>query len=195
MEIPNYPGWPKSDEESVAEWAEPGEPIEEPEKLSNEKKEKAKREALKYVSKALDDAYKLYTDEAINKLAKQVIGEDFWEGVRIATKLRRGKIEGLPALTDCLARLVGSYTPVNITASMLHARREEEHAKAFLEAKDSGYTDGTADQFARVRVGKLRLQEKAFEGLAESLNEMIQCTKRLQDAEIAEMQHLGKQQY
>lgn len=158
-------------------------------------KDKIRRTSYRYVTDALAEAIGMYTEDAVQELARSVLGEDFWLGVKMAKKLRHGEIEGLPALSQTLSILVGAYTPVNIASGMLHARREEEGAIAYLKAKEMGYTDGTSSEYARVRIGKLRTQEKAFEALAQALLEQINVVKKLHERELQELQHLGRHQF
>lgn len=176
MDVPAFPDWPRDDSEDAI--------------VSQSQKDQ--KAAFNYLNKALNEAIELYTDGAIQELAKEVLGEDFWVAIKEAKRLRHGQVQGLPALNECLSKLVGCYVPSVTTAAMLHARREEEEAMSFLKAKENGYTDGTANQYARLHTGKIRMQEKAFEGLADGIRESIQVVKRLQDAELAELHMLPR---
>lgn len=130
----------------------------------------------------LDDEWRQAAVTNINAVSRKIIGKSYWNVVEIAKNMQRGNIAGFAQVGETMTTLAGYYSSISTAASVMEAQYREEFARNFLEAKRSGYTDGTATQAATYACAEIQYRRMMFNALRDSTIELINVCKKSFDA-------------
>lgn len=137
---------------------------------------------MKKAGEVLDDEWKRAAVTNINAVSRKIIGKSYWNVVEIAKDMQRGNIAGFAQVGETMTTLAGYYSSISTAASVMEAQYREEFARNFLEAKRSGYTDGTATQAATYACSEIQYRRMMFNALRDSTIELINVCKKSFDA-------------